>query len=753
MSWLPLSFLSWPLAALAASIAIPGLVLLYLLKLRRRNLEISTTLLWKKAVQDLHANAPLQRLRRNIMLLLQLLVLALLILALAEPVMKSRSFTGQRHVILIDRSASMASTDAGANRSDETPRLAQAKKEALALVNSLREPGLLARATSITGDEAMVIAFDSAAEVRQSFTADKQKLRAAIESITQTDTPTRLSEAMRLAKAHSPRIVHAETDPNSTTPSETAASSAPVTIHLFSDGRITDAEQARPEPQDSFTFYKIGSDQSGNMGIVDVRAQRAYDDPNKLSIFVGLQNSEPAERSVEVELVVEGTVAGIKEITLPAARTGAASSTPSTAPTDPAPDTSPTSATPSSATPTTPEEHAPQVLEPGVGGVVFSLDREDALLAEVRLRPPPGSSGSLDSFATDNRVYVSAPPARRLRVGLVSAGSLFLSSALAGLPLAELRLLSPAEYQAMTARGEAPPVDVLILDGVLPPLTGSIATAGLPAGRFLILGEVPTIAPKDGALPPILDKGKSGNATIVDWQRTHPALRSITLDSVFIAESRDVEVRPGSAALSIARTEKGPAILELSSGPTRAIIVPFDVSATSWPLDVSFVVFLASAVDYLGGDAISGQSETTQMGATISQVLPAGATDIRLLPPPAAPGEEVIEETTLTPLPDGTVVFGPVRRTGVYRLTWKGARAPGDLEESGRNIRRIPANLLDPAESVIASTEKVALASRVVSASSDSAFKGDQRMWTWFFIACAALLMLEWYVYNRKVHI
>ena len=46
-----MKFLSWQTAVLGAAIAVPLLLLLYFLKLRRQERKVSSTLLWKKAVQ------------------------------------------------------------------------------------------------------------------------------------------------------------------------------------------------------------------------------------------------------------------------------------------------------------------------------------------------------------------------------------------------------------------------------------------------------------------------------------------------------------------------------------------------------------------------------------------------------------------------------------------------------------------------------------------------------------------------------
>src|ERR1700719_2248938 len=128
-------FLNWSSALLATAVAIPALLILYFLKLRRREMPVSSTILWRKAIQDLQVNAPFQRLRRNLLLLLQLLILLLIILSLARPVLNKDVTAGKISVILIDRSASMNATDIEGGRT----RLDEAKKQARALVDTLEK--------------------------------------------------------------------------------------------------------------------------------------------------------------------------------------------------------------------------------------------------------------------------------------------------------------------------------------------------------------------------------------------------------------------------------------------------------------------------------------------------------------------------------------------------------------------------------------------------------------------------------------
>src|SRR6516165_1104434 len=142
------------LAAWFALAGVPvGIIALYFLKLRRRPVRVPSTILWRRSLEDLHVNSLFQRLRRNLLLFLQLLAVALAMLALAGPRTKGSGAAGQRYVLLIDNSASMLATDA------EPSRLGQAKEAAKKIV---RDMG--------SDDLAMVITFADKAAVVSNYT-------------------------------------------------------------------------------------------------------------------------------------------------------------------------------------------------------------------------------------------------------------------------------------------------------------------------------------------------------------------------------------------------------------------------------------------------------------------------------------------------------------------------------------------------------------------------------------------------------
>src|SRR5215213_2145362 len=99
-----------PLGLGLALLAIP-IIIFYMLRLRRHEITVSSNLLWQQVVQDRQANAPWQRLRRNLLLLLQLLLLALLVVAIARPFFLTNAPAAGNLIVVLDGSASMQAGD------------------------------------------------------------------------------------------------------------------------------------------------------------------------------------------------------------------------------------------------------------------------------------------------------------------------------------------------------------------------------------------------------------------------------------------------------------------------------------------------------------------------------------------------------------------------------------------------------------------------------------------------------------------
>src|SRR5919205_2994662 len=102
--------------ALLGLLFVPVVIAMYLLKLRRNETVVPSTLLWSRLVADVEANAPWQRLRRSLLLLLQLLLVTALALLAARPFLERPAGLARDLVVVIDTSASMAAADGSPSR-------------------------------------------------------------------------------------------------------------------------------------------------------------------------------------------------------------------------------------------------------------------------------------------------------------------------------------------------------------------------------------------------------------------------------------------------------------------------------------------------------------------------------------------------------------------------------------------------------------------------------------------------------------
>ena len=280
----------------------PAIFALYFLKLKRQPLEVPSTYLWHRVIEDLHVNSLWQRLRKSLLLLLQLLMVALAMLALLRPGWQGQSLVGKQFIFLIDKSASMSATDTSNNSNNEATRLAVAKQRVAALIDQLD-----------SDMAAMIITFAEQPDVVQEFTNNKRLLREALDRIEPSAGQTHLRGALELADgfANPDRIMNEEGDQ-----SFEVTEQQDVELYIFSDGRfpsIEDFSLGNLRPQ----FLPMGSFAGQNLAITAFNTRRNEERPELQQAFVQVANFSEQEQTAVVELTLEKQLLDAAELTIP----------------------------------------------------------------------------------------------------------------------------------------------------------------------------------------------------------------------------------------------------------------------------------------------------------------------------------------------------------------------------------------------------------------------------------------------------
>ena len=270
---------------------------LYFLKLRRVPLEVPSTYLWSRTVEDLHVNSLWQRLRNNLLLWLQLAAVGLLALSCLNPGCDGTELSGDRFIFVVDRSASMSATDTPDGRS----RLAEAKQQICAIVDQMK-----------SSDVAMVISFCDDAKVEQSYTNTKSLLKKKVNGIRQTQRSTDLTEALLAASglANPGRSSDQESEIDIQ-----VADALNATLMIFSDGAfesVTDFQMGNL----SAIYHPVGSpvEPPANLGITAFSLNDQMESDGEVQVFARLQNSGLEKQTVGVSLLVDGELADAQQV-------------------------------------------------------------------------------------------------------------------------------------------------------------------------------------------------------------------------------------------------------------------------------------------------------------------------------------------------------------------------------------------------------------------------------------------------------
>jgi hypothetical protein len=719
----------------------PAILVLYFLKLKRKPLEVPSTFLWRKSIEDLHVNSLLQWLRHNLLLLLQLLAVVVLIYASLGLRFHGGEVHGRHYILLIDNSASMSATDV------EGSRLEWARQEALKEIDAAAED-----------DFGMVIVFNSKATTLQSYANDRARLRAAVRGIRPTQRPTRIEEALALADSLANPLRSTEdvaSRPEGEEPGKERTyvkpQGIPTELHLFSDGRFPELSEAALNNLSSrqagnvsalgnlhLRFHRAGRpgpEHVNNLAVAALSAVRLLGDAARrdppdlirLQVLVRVRNYRPAAARVRLRLDVlaDGKVVypEQKDLDLPARVVAG-------------PD---------------PDKDEPGKDDPGEATATFRLPPLDvradtvlhAYLADVR-----------DDFPLDDEAWLAVGPARKARVLVVGPpnpvlDAFFEQEATRKVAAVERLAAEGLAGDGYRKRALAGDFDLVIFDRCAP-----ADEKGMPRANTFFVGRPP---------PPWGRGGKElKNPVLMVSRKDHPLLRQLTtlwdvgVSTAFRFHPYD-NLRPEAKKMyQRGPGEKGkrplppvtrlletaggvPILFTLPHGPYQDLVMTFPLLSdrgdltSNWPLQPSFPLFLRNVLYVLGGVSDPARGPTVRPGEPMVLRPEAGVRWVGVIPPhgPARKLER-------GPRPE--VVFDATEEVGPYRV---------ERDDGVRHSFAV--NLLDPVESNIEPRAEAVVGPDRVAAGQERPQPWEA--WKWAVLLALALLSLEWYFYTRRVYV
>lgn len=267
----PLSTLL-PIAGAAAL----ALGVLYWLRLHRVRVEVPFAKLWEGILRDRESSRLFSKLRRILSLFLQLLILALLVLALGDPRNYEEQTEGRHLVVLVDTSASMQAFDVRTGAEPHRSRLEEAKSEVSKMIRGLD-----------AADRMLIAQMDATVRPLSTMTGDVAELDEAVKTLSATDTRADLAWALTFAND----VLRGASRPE---------------IVVVSDGVLGDDTSA-VEPEHPLSFLPIGK--SGRNVSVSALAVRRYPlDRDRYEVMLELYNGGDETEEVELQLFGDGLI-------------------------------------------------------------------------------------------------------------------------------------------------------------------------------------------------------------------------------------------------------------------------------------------------------------------------------------------------------------------------------------------------------------------------------------------------------------
>jgi hypothetical protein len=241
-------------------------VALYLLDRARRKQVVSTLRFWVSAEQPAVA-AKRRHINQPWSLILQLVSMALLLLAIAQLRLGSPAQAGRDHVIIIDASSWMAA------RSGNRTLMDLARDRARRYLRALP-----------ARDRVMLVRADALTSPATGFEPDRRKIEAAIQATRPGSTALNLDQALSFAR-------HIQ--------SETGGRSGEIAF--IGSGRTVERDPAAPAPPRNLRVLLV-PDNPENAGLRKIGMRRSASDPDLWEIYVSVRNYGTQPRNINLSI-------------------------------------------------------------------------------------------------------------------------------------------------------------------------------------------------------------------------------------------------------------------------------------------------------------------------------------------------------------------------------------------------------------------------------------------------------------------
>lgn len=264
----------WPLALL---ILIPVILLLYMLKQRAKEYPFSSSLLWKEITNSMDASTPWEKLKKNLLMYVQILTVLLFVFVLMAPYLKHGGMAYDNVILVIDNSASM-----GIAYNEDCTRLEEAIDRACDYVDSLNETSQVTILTS--AQESGII---------KTNVTDKTELKRALQSIVLTDLGGNAAPAVSVAQSMANQWEQYDAVVFTDTPVELGNLEAKV-VNLYTDYKNLSMD---------YVSYGTVSDEAGN---------------ESLTVLGKITNGTSEDVTTDVNLYGDDVLLMVQSVTIPA---------------------------------------------------------------------------------------------------------------------------------------------------------------------------------------------------------------------------------------------------------------------------------------------------------------------------------------------------------------------------------------------------------------------------------------------------